>query len=41
MDYKKKLEDLHLPKKEITKKKNPMGLVRKVNIFVNVVKVTE
>lgn len=36
----KKLEDLHLPKKEITKttKKNfkQMGLVIEVNIFVNV-----
>lgn len=38
MDY-KKLEDLHLPKKEITKttkKIKQMGLVIEVNIFVNV-----
>lgn len=35
----KKLEDLHLPKKEMTKttkKIKQMGLVREVNIFVNV-----
>lgn len=38
MDY-KKLEDLHLPKKEITKttkKIKQMGLVIEVNIFLNV-----